>query len=295
MSCSLARRRPIVVLEQLDRQQLALVVPLVHRRVDVEPFVALQADQPRVADRGQSLGDLGLADAGVAFEQQGPAEIEHEQQRRGERAARRCSPRRCQVALQGDDLVHAFAGQSHAVFLPNRPRSQSLSTPHASARPFSSLATCGAAWRRQRRCRGRRRTCAWVAAWLTADAAGATGRRRRGSAAARCAWRAPTWAAKLAANCLRIWSATRAHHAAAEGRGLAAHRHLAGADQRRKAVRRRFHARRQVHRGAPSCRCCRCPCRAGARCASPGRRPSSRLRRGTTSSPARPCTVTVPL
>jgi len=35
--------------------------------VRVESFVALQADEARVADGGERLGDLGLADAGVAF------------------------------------------------------------------------------------------------------------------------------------------------------------------------------------------------------------------------------------
>ena len=41
----------------------ARIVPLVDRRGDVEPLVALQADQPAPERGGQHLGDLGLADA----------------------------------------------------------------------------------------------------------------------------------------------------------------------------------------------------------------------------------------
>ena len=57
-------------LRALDGEELALVVPLVERGVLVQALVALQADQLGAAHRGQRLGDLGLADAGLAFEQQ---------------------------------------------------------------------------------------------------------------------------------------------------------------------------------------------------------------------------------
>ena len=53
-----------------DRQQLALVVPVVDRVVEVDALVALQADQPRARRRGERARDLGLADAGLALEQQ---------------------------------------------------------------------------------------------------------------------------------------------------------------------------------------------------------------------------------
>src|SRR3546814_3704877 len=56
-------------LARFDGEQLTLVVPLVNRRVGVEALVALQADQPSVVDLRQRLGDLGLADAGSAFQQ----------------------------------------------------------------------------------------------------------------------------------------------------------------------------------------------------------------------------------
>ena len=155
MSCSFCATEALVVLEQLDRQQLPLVVPFVHRRVHVEPFVALQADQLRAAHRGERLRDFGLAHAGVALEQQRAAEIEHQQQRRRERALGDVA-RVLQLALQRDDLVHALRSGVHAVFLRKRPRSQSLNTAQISARPFSSRATgggggdgAGAARRRQ--------------------------------------------------------------------------------------------------------------------------------------------------
>ena len=46
-----------------DVQQLAGVVPLVHRLVGVDALVALQPDQLAAEHRGERLGDLGLADA----------------------------------------------------------------------------------------------------------------------------------------------------------------------------------------------------------------------------------------
>ena len=50
-------------LEQPDLEHLARVVPLVDGGVDVEPLVALEADQPRAERRREDLGQLGLADA----------------------------------------------------------------------------------------------------------------------------------------------------------------------------------------------------------------------------------------
>ena len=57
-------------LEQPDLEHLARVVPLVDRGVDVEALVALEADEPGAEGRGQDLGQLGLADAGLALEEQ---------------------------------------------------------------------------------------------------------------------------------------------------------------------------------------------------------------------------------
>ena len=68
-----------------DREQLALVVPVVERLVDVDPLVALQADQARAGGRRERLRDLGLADARLALEQQRLAERERDEERRAER------------------------------------------------------------------------------------------------------------------------------------------------------------------------------------------------------------------
>ena len=56
-----------------DLDHLRGVVPLVDRRRDVETFIALQPDQPAAERARQHLGDLGLADARLAFEEQRPA------------------------------------------------------------------------------------------------------------------------------------------------------------------------------------------------------------------------------
>ena len=69
-----------------DRDHLRGVVPFVHRRRDVEPLVALQADQPAAQSRGQHLGDLGLADAGLAFEEDRPVHLQRQEQHRRQRA-----------------------------------------------------------------------------------------------------------------------------------------------------------------------------------------------------------------
>ena len=47
----------------LNRDHLARVVPLVNRRVYVQPFVTLQANERRVQQSRQRLGDLGFAHA----------------------------------------------------------------------------------------------------------------------------------------------------------------------------------------------------------------------------------------
>ena len=61
-----------------DLDHLPRVVPLVDRRRDVEAFVALQAHELLAERRGQHLGDLGLADARLAFEEQRAAHLERE-------------------------------------------------------------------------------------------------------------------------------------------------------------------------------------------------------------------------
>ncbi len=53
----------------LDAQQLLLVVPLVEGLGLVEALVALQPDQPGARDRGDGLGELGLADTRRALDE----------------------------------------------------------------------------------------------------------------------------------------------------------------------------------------------------------------------------------
>ena len=71
-----------LALARLDGQQLALVVPLVDGGGHIQPFVALQADEPGVENDGEGLGDLGLADAGLTLDEQGAFQIEGERDRR---------------------------------------------------------------------------------------------------------------------------------------------------------------------------------------------------------------------
>ena len=63
-----------------DVEQLARIVPLVDRVRDVEALVALEPDQARAEDPCHRLGRLGLADAGLAFEQQRLLELECEEE-----------------------------------------------------------------------------------------------------------------------------------------------------------------------------------------------------------------------
>ena len=73
------RGRLAARLEQPDLEHLARVVPLVDGRVDVQALVALEPDQPGAERRGEDLGELGLADAGLAFEEQRATELERQE------------------------------------------------------------------------------------------------------------------------------------------------------------------------------------------------------------------------
>ena len=102
-----------------DRDHLRGVVPLVDRRRHVEPLVALQADQPAAERRGQHLGDLGLADAGLAFEEQRAAHLEREKEHGrqrpvGEIVGRRRAGRGWRRSRRGADVgvVVLFMGPS---------------------------------------------------------------------------------------------------------------------------------------------------------------------------------------
>ena len=74
-------------LGEADLDHLPRVVPLVDRARDVEAFVALQADRACASSAvGEHLGELGLADARLAFEEQRPPQLEREEHRGREAA-----------------------------------------------------------------------------------------------------------------------------------------------------------------------------------------------------------------
>ena len=75
-----------------DRDHLRGIVPLVDRGRDVEPFVALQPDQAAPERRREHLGDLGLADAGLALEKQRAAHPAARETARSRASGRRDSP-----------------------------------------------------------------------------------------------------------------------------------------------------------------------------------------------------------
>jgi hypothetical protein len=65
-------------------EQLARVVPLVERLRGVDAFVALEPDQLRVEQPGERLAYFRLADPGLTLQEQGPLQLECEEDRRGE-------------------------------------------------------------------------------------------------------------------------------------------------------------------------------------------------------------------
>jgi len=71
-------------LTRLDGEELTLIVPLVKRCVLVEAFITLQTDQLRGVNGGERFANLGLADAGLAFQQQRTLEEFHQPQRGGD-------------------------------------------------------------------------------------------------------------------------------------------------------------------------------------------------------------------
>ena len=67
------------LLEQAGVEELTRVIPLVQRLVGVDALVALEAHELG-AERGcQCLGDLGLADAGLALEEERLTERERQE------------------------------------------------------------------------------------------------------------------------------------------------------------------------------------------------------------------------
>ncbi len=104
-------------------EELAGVIPLVDGLGLVDALVALEADQGPAGPTAEHLGHLGLADPGLALEEQRPPERHRQEDRRGQ-------ARLGQVAVLtegGHDLVHrgglhdglgGGSGLGHAARLP---------------------------------------------------------------------------------------------------------------------------------------------------------------------------------
>ena len=96
----------------LDGKELPLIVPLVKRGVLVEALITLQTDQLGAVHGGERLAHLGLADAGLALEQQRPLEEFHEPQGGRDVAVGDIADGgklvRNFVALQGHEETNAF-------------------------------------------------------------------------------------------------------------------------------------------------------------------------------------------
>src|SRR5262249_48100523 len=69
-----------------DRQQLPLVIPLIDRCINIQPFVALKANQAHIQEGRQNLGYLSLAQASVPFQKNGLAQLDQQQDGYGESA-----------------------------------------------------------------------------------------------------------------------------------------------------------------------------------------------------------------
>ena len=69
---------------ETDRHELTGVVPLVSRGGEVHAVIALQPDQAAAEAGGEHLGDLGLAGAGLALQEQRPLHGKREMHRRGQ-------------------------------------------------------------------------------------------------------------------------------------------------------------------------------------------------------------------
>ena len=96
-----------------DRDHLGGEVPFADRRGGIEPLIALQPDQAAPKARGDGLGDFGLADARLAFEEQGPTELEGEKDHRGQRPS-------ADIVLSGQqplDLINRLRYRGHVRLL----------------------------------------------------------------------------------------------------------------------------------------------------------------------------------
>src|SRR5450755_3215388 len=75
-------------------KDLLRVIPLVERVIGVEALIALEADETAAEVGGQHLGDLGLANAGLAFQEQRFSQREREKNRHRKRTVGDVAPAR---------------------------------------------------------------------------------------------------------------------------------------------------------------------------------------------------------
>jgi len=100
MSLATASRDAPSVSAQPYLDHLARIVPLVYGGGDVETFVALEAHPECGRGPRRDLRDLGLADAGLTFEKQGPAHLEGE-----EPSSQGCALRHSRHVRAGEGVV----------------------------------------------------------------------------------------------------------------------------------------------------------------------------------------------
>ena len=84
-------------------EELAGVVPLVDGLGGVDALIALEAEQLASRPPGEDLGDLGLADAGLAFEEERAAEPQGQEDGSGEALVG-------QVLVAGEGLADLLDG-----------------------------------------------------------------------------------------------------------------------------------------------------------------------------------------
>ena len=104
---------------QPDLDHLPRIIPLVYRRRGVETFVALQAHQRARKRNAKHLGDFGLADARLAFEEKRPAHLEREKH-----AGREPPVREVVVTLEQRDNGIDTIGQQGGRHVANRRQSE---------------------------------------------------------------------------------------------------------------------------------------------------------------------------
>ena len=126
-------------------EELAAVVPVVDGLGGVDALVALQADQLAAGPRRQHLGHLGLADAGLALEQQRPAQRHGQEHRRrqplvGQVAVRRQGRRDVVDRLRLEDPL-AHAGRLPSAVLAGSVPRRCPPSPFACTRPAATSVT----------------------------------------------------------------------------------------------------------------------------------------------------------